>query len=101
MTKDGKYFIDLEDDVTRGAIVTHKKETLWPNPNPPMLDAAPKKAAQKEEKKVEISPFNQTLKKALGTTAVLASIVGMGAVCPNPAILTMSTIFGLSLVTGY
>mgnify|MGYP000927883845 CR=1 FL=1 len=30
----------LTDEVVRGSIVTHKGECLWPNPNPPMLDAA-------------------------------------------------------------
>jgi hypothetical protein len=49
MTKDGKYNLDLTDDVTRGAIVTHKGETLWPNPNPPVLDAPKKKKIIKKK----------------------------------------------------
>jgi hypothetical protein len=36
----------LEDEVARGAIITEKGNMLWPNPNPPMLDATPK--AKKE-----------------------------------------------------
>jgi hypothetical protein len=30
---------NLEDEIARGAIVTDKGEVLWPNPNPPKLDA--------------------------------------------------------------
>jgi hypothetical protein len=36
----------LKDEVARGSVITDKGEMLWPNPNPPMLDAAPK--AKKE-----------------------------------------------------
>ena len=41
-TKDQKFDLDLEDPILRGAIVTHEGKLLWPNPNPPMLDAAKK-----------------------------------------------------------
>lgn len=40
INKDNQFEIDLKDEVVRGAIITHKNEILWPNPNPPMLDAA-------------------------------------------------------------
>lgn len=40
--KDKNFDIDLEDPITRGAIVTHEGKLLWPNPNPPMLDAVKK-----------------------------------------------------------
>ena len=39
MTPEKKFTINLKDDVVRGAVVTHNGELLWPNPNPPMLDA--------------------------------------------------------------
>lgn len=44
---DDKLDANIKDEVSRGAIVTHGGETLWPNPNPPMLDAA-KKTEKKE-----------------------------------------------------
>jgi len=53
VTKDGKFNIDLKDEVLRGAIVTHEGKLLWPNPNPPMLDAnkgKPATAAKVEKK---------------------------------------------------
>jgi hypothetical protein len=53
VSKDGKFKIDLEDDVVGRAIITHKGQKLWPNPKPlPMLDA--KKKEPVHEKKVEI-----------------------------------------------
>ena len=39
INKENMNDIDLKDEVVRGAIVTKDKELLWPNPNPPMLDA--------------------------------------------------------------
>ena len=52
--KDSKLTANLEDDIARGAVVTHGGETLWPNPNPPQLDAA--KPAKKEEVKKDDKP---------------------------------------------
>lgn len=40
INKENQYEIDLKDEVVRGAIITQNKEVLWPNPNPPMLDAS-------------------------------------------------------------
>jgi hypothetical protein len=44
LCKDGATTTNLEDEVARGAVITDKGQLLFPNPNPPMLDAAPKKA---------------------------------------------------------
>ncbi len=53
INKDNKYDIDLKDEVVRGAIITQNKEVLWPNPNPPMLDASksPKSSHAQEKPK--------------------------------------------------
>lgn len=40
INKNNEYNIDHKDEVVRGSIVTQNKELLWPNPNPPMLDAS-------------------------------------------------------------
>lgn len=104
-TKDKKFTIDLTDEVVRGAIVTHKGEMLWPNPNPPMLDASKSststqpKVNKKEELKV--NPFQKTLKSALSVATGLASLLGLGVLCPDPAFLAMTTTFSLAVVGGY
>lgn len=48
LCKDGATTTNLEDEVARGAIITDQGKLLFPNPNPPMLDAAPKKAKAEE-----------------------------------------------------
>ena len=48
-TKSQVLNVDLNDEVVRGSIVTHKGELLYPNPNPPKLDAG--KATKSLEKK--------------------------------------------------
>lgn len=103
INKANEYDVDLKDEVVRGAIVTQKKELLWPNPNPPMLDAA-KTSKPKVELKKDAAPtnlFNKSLRSALGLSGGLLSLVGLGFACTNPAILTMTSIFSLSVITGY
>lgn len=41
--KTNEFDINLEDKVVRGAIITQNKQLLWPDPNPPQLDAAKSK----------------------------------------------------------
>ena len=53
MIKEDKTTTNLTDEIARGAVVTDKKEVLWPNPNPPQLDAGKaKKKVEKVEKEV-------------------------------------------------
>lgn len=103
-TKDQKFQVDLLDEVVRGSIITHKGELLWPNPNPPMLDAS--KSSEKKVKKAKteeetISPFRKTLKSALGVATGLASVLGLGVLCPDPAFLAMTSTFSLAVIAGY
>ena len=53
INKNNEYEVDLKDEVVRGAIITQSKEVLWPNPNPPMLDASKTSAAKTEHKAVK------------------------------------------------
>jgi len=87
-TKENKFLINMEDEVVRGSVVTYNGKMLWPNPNPPQLDA--KKASVKKEKKDDkptgpICLFKPTLHKSASIAAGLGSIVGMGYLCPTPA----------------
>lgn len=96
--------VDLSDEVIRGAIVTHKKQLLYPNPNPPKLDAGKANNTKTLEKKVvkeEVSTFKSTLRTALGITASLGALLSLGVVSPDPAFLTMVGTFSLALIGGY
>ena len=104
MIKDGKTTTNLEDEIARGAIVTDKGELLWPNPNPPQLDATKAQKPKAEVEKKATGPvdlFNPTLKTALTMATTLASIVGVGVLCPDPAFMTMFSTFSLALIAGY
>jgi NAD(P) transhydrogenase len=105
VSKDSIFNVDLTDEVVRGSIVTHKGECLWPNPNPPMLDAAKtsKPAAHKKDKSEDnkVTPFQKTFKTAIGITTSLASLLGLGIICPDPAFLAMTSTFALSVIAGY
>lgn len=100
--KDNKTTTNLQDEIARGAVVTDKGELLWPNPNPPKLDAV-KAQPKKEEKEKEVIKdlYGPTLKTALGMAATLGGIVGCGVLCPDPAFMTMFSTFSLALIAGY
>lgn len=103
LTKDKITTANLEDEVARGAVITHKGDMLFPNPNPPMLDAG-KAAKPKEVKKDEgpVDLWGPTLKTAMYQAGTLSSIVGLGVLCPtNPAFHNMLTTFSLAVVAGY
>ena len=104
INKNNEYDVDLKDEVVRGAIVTQNKQVLWPNPNPPMLDASKTSKPKVEHKPAPAVPqnlFNKSLKNALGLSGGLLTVLGLGFACTNPAILTMTSIFSLSVITGY
>ena len=104
VNKENKFNVDLTDEVVRGAIITHKGNVLWPNPNPPMLDANKAQKTEVKSHKVEakqITPFNKTLKSALTTAFSLGALLGLGIVCPDPSFLAMASTFSLALVGGY
>jgi len=102
VTKDNKYLINMEDEVVRGSIVTYKNQMLWPNPNPPVLDA-PKKKVKKAAKEIvePESKWTTTMRTACTMGLGLSSVVGMGILCPTPEFLAMSTTFALAVVAGY
>jgi NAD(P) transhydrogenase len=45
--------------------------------------------------------FAPTMKTALTMAASLASIVGFGVLCPDPAFMTMFSTFSLAVIAGY
>jgi len=102
VTKDKKYLINMEDEVVRGSIVTYKNQMLWPNPNPPMLDAAKKPKAKAVKEVVIPEDKWVTTMRTAGTISIgLGSIVGLGVMCPTPQFLAMTTTFALAVVAGY
>ena len=106
--KDGVPVIDMEDDVIRGALVTHQGEITWPPP-PPKIKAIAAAAPQKKE--AEENPAEKAarelaeMKKSLNRTGLLLGIGGvlclaLGMVAP-PSFMQHFIVFVLSVFIGF
>ena len=101
MSKKNNFVIDLEDEVTRGAIVTQAGEIIpaAPRPAPPATPAPQPKAAQVEEI-VALTPWQRTVREVTTVTAGMGGMLALGKLT-SP--LFMSNIFttGLAGLIGY
>ena len=106
--KDGVPVVDMEDDVIRGALVTHEGEITWPPP-PPKIKAIAAAAPQKKE--AEESPEEKAarelaeMKKSLNRTGLLLGVGGalclaLGTVAP-PSFMQHFIVFVLSVFIGF
>lgn len=106
--KDGVPVIDMEDDVIRGALVTHEGEITWPPPLPKIKAIA---AAALQKKEAEESPEEKAarelaeMKKSLNRTGLLLGIGGvlclaLGTVAP-PSFMQHFIVFVLSVFIGF
>ncbi|MFV2052568.1 Re/Si-specific NAD(P)(+) transhydrogenase subunit alpha [Aliiroseovarius sp. YM-037] len=106
--KDGKVNHDMEDDVIRGATVTHKGKITFPPPPPKVqaIAAAPKKEAPREltaeEKRAkEVAAFKAQTKQQftlLGVGGVLMLLVGLFA---PPSFMQHFIVFVLAVFVGF
>ncbi|KAJ0181250.1 hypothetical protein K1T71_003335 [Dendrolimus kikuchii] len=98
------FHINLEDEVTRGAIVLKAGELLWPPPPPPSMASVQSASVSKPTAAVKVeppNPFNETLKDAFLYSTGMATVMGLAIASPNPAFTTMTTTFALAGVVGY
>lgn len=105
---DGKneFVINLKNEVTRGSIILDKGELLWPPPpgsmpGPPAPKPKKGEALRLKAEAEQESPLATTTRRALATTAVLGSLVGLGMVSPNHDFSTMVGTFTLAGIVGY
>ncbi|WP_106744551.1 Re/Si-specific NAD(P)(+) transhydrogenase subunit alpha [Yoonia maritima] len=106
--KDGVPNHNMEDDVIRGATVTHKGEVTFPPPKPKIaaIAAAPKKEAPKEltaeEKRAkEVADFKAQTKNQVTLLAVGAALLlGVGLVAPA-SFMQHFIVFVLSVFVGF
>ncbi|CAI5454974.1 unnamed protein product [Caenorhabditis angaria] len=102
---DKQFFINKDDDVTRGALIIHNGEITWPPP--PINFPAPVEPKKDDSKlvkpiqAVEITPFRKTLNSSLMLTSGLGTVSLLGLTSSNPQITAMSTTFALSGIVGY
>jgi len=97
-----KWNLNLEDEVIRGALVTHAGEVTWPPPPA----AHPVEVKPATAKPAVPAPTAQEKAKQDGVRALLVlvalavSLLGLGAIAP-PAFVAHLTVFVLSVFVGW
>lgn len=97
--KDGNALVNMDDEIIRGATITHEGKITWPPPAP-KLSAAPSKP---KEVKTDVADIKQkksrkTLLLPLALGAGL--LIAMGRVAP-PEFMSHFTVFVLACIIGY
>jgi len=103
------YYIDLNDEVTRGSLILREGEWMWPPPKPAAIENPLSKKEKKEDKPAakaaaEVLPpnyFGQYLKDSILYTSGLGALLGLGIISPNAQFANMITTFALSGIVGY
>jgi len=107
--KDGQPVVDMDDDVIRGALVTHEGEITWPPPAPKVkaIAAAAPKTKKEPEETPEQKAARETaeLKKTLNRTGLMLGIgglliLGLGTVAP-PSFMQHLIVFVLAVFVGF
>lgn len=97
--KNGGLHFDIEDEITRGCTVVHRREILWPPP-PPKLSAAPKQETPKVEAVVEEPKKAKAKPIAVYWIVAAVLMLGLGKVAPAD-FMGHFTVFVLSVFIGW
>ncbi|MBU3032494.1 Re/Si-specific NAD(P)(+) transhydrogenase subunit alpha, partial [Tritonibacter mobilis] len=106
--KDGQVVHDMEDDVIRGATVTHAGEITFPPPPPKVQAIAaqkkpepPKELTAEEKRAAEVAAFKQQTKNQVTLLAVGAALLlTVGLVAPA-SFMQHFIVFVLSVFVGF
>ncbi|OWU84819.1 NAD(P) transhydrogenase subunit alpha [Oceanicola sp. 22II-s10i] len=106
--KDGVVNHNMEDDVIRGATVTHKGEITWPPPPPKVAAIAAQKPKEKakeltveEKRAAEVAAFKKQTRNQVTLLAVGgALLLGVGLVAPA-SFMQHFIVFVLSVFVGF
>lgn len=100
----GKNFhIDLEDEVTRAALVVHEGRITWPPPKPVPRDTAAEPRSPEQTSRPHAKAGAKKQKKAATSLWLLiagAALLGIGLVSP-PSLLVHLTVFVLACFVGW
>ena len=100
---DRRFFIDLEDEVVRGAIVVHQGNIMAPVPRQAPAPTVPPPAPTKSEEKpatLAITPWKKTSREVAAVSAGMGSMVGLGKLT-GAAFMDQVFTFGLAGLVGY
>ena len=101
--KNGELTMDLEDQVVRCMIITHKGETLWPPPESvrPAPPSPPKaKEAETAVQQTAEPPRKRLLKTLLSIVIGGGALLALGQVAPE-SFMTHFTVFVLACFVGW
>ena len=99
MGGEGKFFIDLKDEVVRGSLIVHEGKILPPVPRtlpPPVTPTL----AKTEETTLAITPWQKASREVILVTAGMGSVVALGKVT-GTAFMDSFFTFGLAGLVGY
>jgi len=101
MGGDGRYFIDLEDEVVRGAIAVHQGQVLPPAPRPlPPPVTSPPLTTATEKVSVAITPWQKATREVAVVTGGMGTAVALGK-ATGTAFMDSFFTFGLAGLVGY
>jgi H+-translocating NAD(P) transhydrogenase subunit alpha len=95
-----QYKVDLDDEVIRGALVSHDGETTWPPPAPAAAPTPAPTAPTAEAPKVEADPTPKKSQGWLWWILLGAALVGIGIGAPG-SFLSHFTVFVLACFVGW
>jgi NAD(P) transhydrogenase subunit alpha len=99
---DGRFELDLQDEVQRGMLVLKDGEMLWPPPKPEVRAAAPQpKAAQSAAPHAPVPPPERSpWAGRIGLGVAVAALAALGIYAPQELIPHL-TVFLLACVVGW
>ncbi|KAH9901379.1 PNTB-domain-containing protein [Cubamyces lactineus] len=99
---DGRFAINLEDEVVRGAIVLHNGTLLPPAPRPVPPPVAPPSAAKVAEaaEAKALTPWQKATREVALVTGGMSSMIALGKLT-GPAFMSNFFTFGLAGLIGY
>lgn len=101
--KDKGFTVDLEDEVTRGAIVSHNGKILppaAPPAPPPTPTASTAQASAKDAEVVALTPWQKTTREVTTVAAGMGSALALGKLT-GPVFMGNMFTFGLAGLVGY
>lgn len=100
MGGDGKFSIDLNDEVVRGAIVIHQGCVLPPAARPTLPPVAPPVVPKAEEKVTAITPWQKASRDVAFVTGGMGSAIALGK-ATGATFMDGFFTFGLAGLVGY
>jgi len=98
--KDNAFGIDLEDEVVRGAIVTHNGEIIPPAPRPAPPPAPIHHHEHEEVKAVQLTPWEAQTRRVATVTGAMGTAIALGKFT-SPLFMGSMFTAGLAGLIGY